>query len=101
IIFYLLKKHGLTQESFEFRKSLRAAIKAKSKELELSERERYLLELVVLDGYTAEQLPDKMMLSRNTIRAQSRNLLQKLDIGEISELRQYFEEIVRKSLATD
>lgn len=101
IIFLLLKKHGLTQESFEFRKSLRAAIKAKSKELELSERERYLLELVVLDGYTAEQLPDKMMLSRNTIRAQSRNLLQKLDIGEISELRQYFEEIVRKSLVTD
>ncbi len=101
IIFYLLKKHGLTQESFEFRKSLRAAIKAKSRELELSERERYLLELVVLDGYTAEQLPDKMMLSRNTIRAQSRNLLQKLDVGEISELRQYFEAIVKNSTSVD
>ncbi len=97
VTFYLLKKHGLTQESFEFRKALRKAIKNKSKELQLSERERYLLELVVLDGYTAEQLPDKMMLSRNTIRAQSRNLLQKLEVGEVSELREYFENIVAET----
>jgi DNA-binding NarL/FixJ family response regulator len=60
----------------------------------LSDRERYLLELVVLDGYTADQLPDKMMLSRNTIRAQSRNLLQKLEVNEISDLRQFFENIL-------
>lgn len=97
IIFFKLKKHGLTQESFEHRKALRRAIKSTSREMELSERERYLLELVVLDGYTAEQLPDKMMLSRNTIRAQSRNLLQKLDVDDISELKQFFENILQET----
>ena len=50
-----------------------------------------MLELVVLGGYTAEQLPDKMMLSRNTVRAQSRNLLQKLEVETISDLRPFFE----------
>lgn len=94
IIFCMLKKYGLTQEDFEYRKSLRRAISVKADELALSDRERYLLELVVLDGYTADQLPDKMMLSRNTIRAQSRNLLQKLEVNEISELRCFFEEIL-------
>lgn len=101
VIFSLLKKYGFTQESFEYRKALRGAIKAKSDEMALSDRERYLLELVVLDGYTAEQLPDKMMLSRNTIRAQSRNLLQKLEIDEISELRQFFENILSSTEQSD
>lgn len=101
IIFSLLKKYGLTQESFEYRKALRGAIIAKSDEMALSDRERYLLELVVLDGYTAEQLPDKMMLSRNTIRAQSRNLLQKLEVDEISELRQFFENILSSTKQSD
>lgn len=101
IIFFKLKKHGLTQESFEHRKALRAAIKSTSREMELSERERYLLELVVLDGYTAEQLPDKMMLSRNTIRAQSRNLLQKLGVDDISQLKQFFENILQDTLSEE
>lgn len=91
VIHALLKKYGLTQESFELHNALRSAIARKSEELALSDREKYLLELVVLDGYTMEQLPDKMMLSRNTVRAQTRNLLQKLEVEDISQLRHYFE----------
>ena len=41
-----------------------------------------------------EQLPDKMMLSRNTVRAQSRNLLKKLDVENLSELRGYFDDLL-------
>ena len=91
VIWFLLKKHGLTQESFELHNALRGEIAATAEKLDLSDREKYMLELVVLGGYTAEQLPDKMMLSRNTVRAQSRNLLQKLDVETISDLRPFFE----------
>ena len=62
--------------------------------MQLSDREKYILDLVVLGGYTMQQLPDKMMLSRNTVRAQSRNLLKKLDVEDLSELREYFEELL-------
>ena len=92
VIYNLLRKYGLTQESFEHRNSLRSAIARKSEALALTDREKYLLELVVLDDYTMEQLPDKMMLSRNTVRAQMRNLLQKLDVPDITGLRASFEE---------
>ena len=91
VIWFLLKKHGLTQESFELHNALRGEIAATAERLSLSDREKYMLELVVLGGYTAEQLPDKMMLSRNTVRAQSRNLLQKLEVETISDLRPFFE----------
>lgn len=90
LAYSLLKKYGLTQESFELHNALRGAIAKKSEELALSDREKYILELVVLNGYTLEQLPDKMMLSRNTVRAQSRSLLKKLELTDLSELREYF-----------
>lgn len=41
-----------------------------------------------------EQLPDKMMLSRNTVRAQSRNLLKKFEVDDLDGLRNYFEELL-------
>ena len=53
-----------------------------------------MLDLVVLGGYNMEQLPDKMMLSRNTVRAQSRNLLKKLNVDDLSQLRGYFENLL-------
>ena len=62
--------------------------------MQLSEREKYILDLVVLGGYTMEQLPDKMMLSRNTVRAQSRNLLKKFDVEDLPGLRDYFEKLL-------
>ena len=89
-----LRKYGLTQESFEHHRALRELIIRKSEEMQLSDREKYILELVVLGGYTMEQLPDKMMLSRNTVRAQSRNLLRKLDVEELSELRDHFDRLL-------
>ena len=90
-VFSLLKKYGLTQEQFEHRRLLRELIIRKAEEMQLSDLEKNMLDLVVLDGYTAEQLPDKMMLSRNTVRAQSRNLLKKLDVEELSGLREFFD----------
>jgi Response regulator containing a CheY-like receiver domain and an HTH DNA-binding domain len=90
----LLKKYGLTQESFEHHRALRELIIRKSEQMQLSDREKYILDLVVLGGYTMEQLPDKMMLSRNTVRAQSRNLLKKLDVEELAGLRGYFETLL-------
>ena len=91
-VYSLLKKQGLTQESLEHHRMLRELIIAKSEEMQLSDREKYILDLSVLGGYTMEQLPDKMMLSRNTVRAQSRNLLKKFDVEDLSGLRAYFEE---------
>ena len=93
-VFSLLKKYGLTQESLERHRLLRELIIGKSEELQLSDREKYILDLVVLGGYNMEQLPDKMMLSRNTVRAQSRNLLKKLNVDDLSQLRGYFENIL-------
>ena len=93
-VFSLLKKYGLTQESLEHHRLLRELIISKSEEMQLSDREKYILDLVVLGGYTMEQLPDKMMLSRNTVRAQSRNLLQKLNVEELSGLRGYFDALL-------
>ena len=93
-VFSLLKKYGLTQESLERHRLLRELIIGKSEELQLSDREKYILDLVVLGGYNMEQLPDKMMLSRNTVRAQSRNLLKKLDVENLSELRGYFDDLL-------
>lgn len=92
LVYSLLKKYGLTQESFALHNALRGAIAKKSEALALSDREKYMMELVVLDGYTLAQLPDKMMLSRNTVRAQSRTLLQKFDLNDLAELREYFME---------
>ena len=93
-VFSLLKKYGLTQESLERHRLLRELSIGKSEELQLSDREKYILDLVVLGGYNMEQLPDKMMLSRNTVRAQSRNLLKKLNVDDLSQLRGYFENIL-------
>lgn len=90
LAYSLLKRYGLTQESFELHNALRGAIAKTSEELALSDREKYMLELVVLGGYTLDQLPDKMMLSRNTVRAQSRSLVQKLELNDFSELKEYF-----------
>lgn len=100
LVFSLLKKYGLTQESLEHHRLLRELIISKSEEMQLSDREKYILDLVVLGGYTMEQLPDKMMLSRNTVRAQSRNLLKKLDVEELSGLRAYFENLLIKESET-
>ncbi len=97
--FSLLKKYGLTQESLEHHRMLRELIITKSEEMQLSDREKYILDLVVLGGYTMEQLPDKMMLSRNTVRAQSRNLLRKFDIEELSGLRVYFDSLLENNPA--
>ena len=97
VIWFLLKKHGLTQESFELHNALRGEIAATAEKLGLSDREKYMLELVVLGGYTVEQLPDKMMLSRNTVRAQSRNLLQKIGVETVSDLRPFFEARLSRS----
>ena len=93
-VFSLLKKYGLTQESLEHHRHLRELIISISEEMQLSEREKYILDLVVLGGYTMEQLPDKMMLSRNTVRAQSRNLLKKFDVEDLPGLRDYFEKLL-------
>lgn len=90
VAYSLLKRYGLTQDRFELHNALRGAIARTSEELALSDREKYMLELVVLGGYTLEQLPDKMMLSRNTVRAQSRSLLQKLELNDLTELKNYF-----------
>ena len=95
-VFSLLKKYGLTQESLERHRLLRELIIAKSDEMQLSDREKYILDLSVLGGYTMEQLPDKMMLSRNTVRAQSRNLLKKFEVENLDELRAFFEEQLGK-----
>ena len=95
-VFSLLKKYGLTQESLEHHRLLRELIIAKSEEMQLSDREKYILDLSVLGGYTMEQLPDKMMLSRNTVRAQSRNLLRKFDVEDLDGLRNYFEDQLKK-----
>ncbi len=94
LIFSTLKKQGITQESFERRSALKRTIRSISKQKQLSDREEYLLELVALDNYTVEQLPDRMMLSRNTVRAQVRSLVNKLGIDDASGIKPFLEDVM-------
>lgn len=83
---------GFSQEQLERRHFIRKLIARTALEMELSDKERSILDFVVLDGYTAEMLPDKLGLSRNTIKAQLRALCQKFSVAGLDELSVLFAE---------
>ena len=89
-----MRYSGFSQEQLEKRHRIRKLISSVSEEKELSERERAMLNLAVLDGYSAEMMPDKLGISRNTVKASVKALTAKFGVSSLDELTQQFDEMI-------
>lgn len=77
---------GYSQEQLQKRHRIRQLIARVGEEKELSDREKTILNLVVLDGYNADMLPNKLGISKNTVKTQLRTLLGKFEVSTLEEL---------------
>lgn len=92
-IAYGMSRCGFTREKLDHRHNVRAAILRAGNELELSPRERQMTESIVLDGCGVEELANKMLFSRNTVRVLLRSLLPKFGVDSIDSLRAHFDKL--------
>ena len=92
-----MRYSGFSQEQLEKRHRIRKLISSVSEEKELSERERSMLSLAVLDGYSAEMMPDKLGISRNTVKASVKALTAKFGVSSLDELTGQFEEMIERN----
>ncbi len=92
-IYFSMKRYGYTKEGFERRHNVRAQIKRKSAELELFDRERMMVESVVLDGCDIDDLSAKLLFSRNTVRVLLRPVFEKFGVSDMDGLREYFDRL--------
>lgn len=81
-----MRYSGFSQEQLEKRHRIRQLITRISAEKELSDREKTMLNLAVLDGYSADMMPDKLGISRNTVKTQLRALTAKFDAASLEEI---------------
>ncbi len=81
-----MRYSGFSQEQLEKRHRIRQLIARVSEEKSLSEREKTMLSLAVLDGYSADMMPDKLGVSRNTVKAQLRGLVGKFEASSLDEI---------------
>lgn len=88
-----MRYSGFSQEQLEKRHRIRRLISDIAEEKELTEREKAMLNLAVLDGYSADMMPDKLGVSRNTVKAQMRALTAKFDADSLDDIT---EEINRR-----
>lgn len=86
VISRAMRYSGYSQEQLEKRHRIRQLIARVSEEKELSEREKTMLSLAVLDGYSADMMPDKLGISRNTVKAQLRGLTAKFEASSLEEI---------------
>ena len=93
IIAYGMSRCGFTREKLDHRHNIRAAIRRAGTELELSQREQQMTESIVLDGCGVEELANKMLFSRNTVRVLLRSLLPKFGVEDIDGLRSHFDKL--------
>lgn len=89
-----MRHSGYSQEQLEKRHRIRQLISRVSEEKSLSEREKTMLNLAVLDGYSADMMPDKLGISRNTVKTQLRGLLAKFDAPSLDELTENFYKMI-------
>lgn len=85
-----LKKNGFTSEQLAHRSLMRSHLKDAASRYKLSEREAAILQLMVIDGSDIEETADKLMVSKNTVKAQTRTLLSKLGLSTADDAREYF-----------
>ncbi len=81
-----MRYSGFSQEQLEKRHRIRQLITRISAEKELSDREKTMLNLAVLDGYSADMMPDKLGISRNTVKTQLRALTAKFEASSLDEI---------------
>ncbi len=86
VISRAMRHSGYSQEQLEKRHRIRQLISRISEEKNLSEREKTMLNLAVLDGYSADMMPDKLGISRNTVKTQIRGLTAKFDASSLDEI---------------
>jgi two-component system NarL family response regulator len=51
-------------------------------------RERQVLQLVT-EGYTSNQIADKLYIASSTVEVHRRNIMRKLDLHSVAELTRY------------
>ncbi len=81
-----MRYSGFSQEQLEKRHRIRQLITRISVEKELTDREKTMLNLAVLDGYNADMMPDKLGISRNTVKTQLRALTSKFEAESLDEI---------------
>ncbi len=89
-----MRYSGFSQEQLEKRHRIRKLISRISVEKELTDREKTMLNLTVLDGYSADMMPDKLGISRNTVKTQIRALLSKFDAQSLEEITEKLYEMI-------
>lgn len=90
VIAHFVGRAGFTQNQLEHRHNAHNLIRRRSEELQLSDRERSMVEYIVLDGCGVDELSSKMFFSRNTVRMLLRSLLPKLGVADLAEMREHF-----------
>ncbi len=81
-----MRYSGYSQEQLEKRHRIRQLISRVSEEKALSDREKAMLSLAVLDGYSADMMPDKLGVSRNTVKTQLRGLTAKFEAQSLDDI---------------
>lgn len=88
-----MKKAGFTDQKLEHRRILRDQIRLKCTELEMFDREEMMIESIVLEKCDIEDLSQRMLFSKNTVKVLLRSPLSKLGLKDENEVRSYFEEL--------
>ncbi|MBQ6797153.1 MAG: hypothetical protein IJP10_03975 [Clostridia bacterium] len=88
-----MKKAGFTDKKLEHRRILRDQIRQKCAQLEMSEREETMIENIVLEKCDIEDLSQRMLFSKNTVKVLLRAPYEKLGLSDEGEVRSYFEEL--------
>lgn len=87
-----MKKYGYTQDKLDHHKVVRSLIRKRSAQLELSEREQYMLESIVLDGGGVDELAGHLLFSHNTVKVLLRPVCSKLNVSSLEQIRELFME---------
>ncbi len=85
-----MHKYGFSQEKLDHRKMVSNLLRKRGAKLELTEREQYMLESIVLEGNGVEELAGHMLFSHNTVKVLLRPVFRKLDVPGPEELRELF-----------
>ena len=95
-ISYSMKRAGFTDKVLERRRLMKAQVRRKCEELEMTEREEEMIAGIVLDKFDIDDLSQRMLFSRNTVKVLLREPFAKLKKRDENEIRAYFEECADK-----
>lgn len=98
-IYAAMKHNGFTKEQLARRHLVSDLIKRTAAQLELSERQRLMTELIVLDQSDIDTLSLKLLFSRNTVKVLLLPLYEKYSVDSIEGLREHFSELAQREEA--